>query len=101
MDQTFDLFDRLGATDEQLDFPIVYASAINGYAGLSTGTGGDMTPLFETIIEKVSPPPVDMDGPFQMQVTSLDYNTPVLLVSVGFSGTIKPNMPLVIVNRRC
>jgi len=102
VDQTFDLFDRLGATDEQLDFPIVYASALNGYAGLDTSvTGGDMTPLFETIIEKVSPPKVDLDGPFQMQVTSLDYNTYVGVIGVGRiqRGTIKPNMPLIIVNR--
>jgi GTP-binding protein len=102
VDQTFDLFDRLGATDEQLDFPIVYASAINGYAGLEhTITGGDMTPLFETIVEKVSPPAVDLDGPFQMQVSSLDYNTYVGVIGVGRiqRGTIKPNIPLVIVNR--
>jgi GTP-binding protein len=102
VDQTFDLFDRLGATDEQLDFPIVYASAINGYAGLEhTITEGDMTPLFETIVEKVSPPAVDMDGPFQMQVSSLDYNTYVGVIGVGRiqRGMIKPNMPLVIVNR--
>ncbi|MDD1608781.1 MAG: GTP-binding protein, partial [Methylococcaceae bacterium] len=64
VDQTFDLFDRLGATDEQLDFPIVFASAINGYAGLdSSVSGGDMTPLFQTIVDKVSPPPVNIDGP--------------------------------------
>ena len=102
VDQTFDLFDRLGATDEQLDFPIVYASAINGYAGLEhTITEGDMTPLFETIVEKVSPPAVDMDGPFQMQVSSLDYNTYVGVIGIGRiqRGVIKPNMPLVIVNR--
>ncbi|MDP2901799.1 MAG: translational GTPase TypA, partial [Methylovulum sp.] len=102
VDQTFDLFDRLGATDEQLDFPIVYASAINGYAGLEhTITEGDMTPLFETIIAKVSPPPVDMEGPFQMQVSSLDYNTYVGVIGVGRiqRGSIKPNQPLVIVNR--
>ena len=102
VDQTFDLFDRLGATDEQLDFPIVYASAINGYAGLeSTITSGDMTPLFETIVSKVSPPPVDIDGPFQMQVSSLDYNTYTGVIGIGRiqRGTIKPNMPLVIVNR--
>jgi GTP-binding protein len=102
VDQTFDLFDRLGATDEQLDFPIVYASAINGYAGLEhTITGGDMTPLFETIVEKVSPPAVDMDGPFQMQVSSLDYNTYVGVIGIGRiqRGVIKPNMPLIIVNR--
>jgi len=102
VDQTFDLFDRLGATDEQLDFPIVYASALNGYAGLDTSvTGGDMTPLFETIVERVSPPKVDLDGPFQMQVTSLDYNTYVGVIGVGRiqRGAIKANQPLVIVNR--
>jgi GTP-binding protein len=102
VDQTFDLFDRLGATDEQLDFPIVYASAINGYAGLEpTITEGDMTPLFETIVEKVSPPPVDMDGPFKMQVSSLDYNTYVGVIGIGRiqRGSIKPNQPLTIVNR--
>lgn len=102
VDQTFDLFDRLGATDEQLDFPIVYASAINGYAGLEHNiTGGDMTPLFETIVSKVSPPAVDMDGPFQMQVSSLDYNTYTGVIGIGRiqRGTVKPNMPLVIVSR--
>ena len=102
VDQTFDLFDRLGATDEQLDFPIVYASAINGYAGLEHNiTEGDMTPLFETIVEKVSPPPVDMDGPFKMQVSSLDYNTYVGVIGIGRiqRGSIKPNQQLIIVNR--
>jgi len=102
VDQTFDLFDRLGATDEQLDFPIVYASAINGYAGLTHDiTGGDMTPLFETIVEKVSPPPVNIDGPFQMQVSSLDYNTYVGVIGIGRiqRGSVKPNQQLVIVNR--
>ncbi len=102
VDQTFDLFDRLGATDEQLDFPIVYASAINGYAGLeSTVSSGDMTPLFQTIVDKVSPPPVNIDGPFQMQVTSLDYNTYTGVIGIGRiqRGVVKPNQPLVIVNR--
>jgi GTP-binding protein len=102
VDQTFDLFDRLGATDEQLDFPIVYASAINGYAGLEpTVSGGDMTPLFQTIIDKVSPPPVNIDGPFQMQVTSLDYNTYTGVIGIGRiqRGVIKPNQQLIIVNR--
>ena len=102
VDQTFDLFDRLGATDEQLDFPIVYASAINGYAGLEpTVSGGDMTPLFQTIIDKVSPPPVNIDGPFQMQVTSLDYNTYTGVIGIGRiqRGIIKPNQQLIIVNR--
>ncbi|MFI3190694.1 GTP-binding protein TypA [Crenothrix sp. D3] len=102
VDQTFDLFDRLGATDEQLDFPIVYASAINGYAGLTSDTtGGDMTALFQTIVDKVSPPPVNIDGPFQMQVTSLDYNTYTGVIGIGRiqRGVIKPNQQLVIVNR--
>jgi GTP-binding protein len=102
VDQTFDLFDRLGATDEQLDFPIVFASAINGYASLAhTATEGDMTPLFETIIDKVSRPSVDIDGPFQMQVSSLDYNTYTGVIGIGRiqRGTLKPNMPLIIVNR--
>ena len=102
VDQTFDLFDNLGATDEQLDFPIVFASAINGYAGLEhTITEGDMTPLFETIVSKVNPPPVDMEGPFQMQVSSLDYNTYVGVIGIGRiqRGSIKPNQPLVIVDR--
>ncbi len=102
VDQTFDLFDRLGATDEQLDFPIVFASAINGYAGLTHDiTGGDMTPLFQTIVDKVSPPPVNIDGPFQMQVSSLDYNTYVGVIGIGRiqRGIIKANQPLIIVNR--
>lgn len=102
VDQTFDLFDRLGATDEQLDFPIVYASALNGYASLdSEATGGDMTPLFETIVEKVSPPDVDLDGPFQMQVSSLDYNSYVGVIGIGRiqRGKVKTNMPLALINR--
>lgn len=102
VDQTFDLFDRLGATDEQLDFPIVYASALNGYAGLEVDTrDGDMTPLFETIVEKVSPPKVDFDGPFQMQVSSLDYNSYVGVIGIGRiqRGVVKSNMPLTIINR--
>ena len=65
LDQTFELFDQLGASDEQLDFPVVYASALQGYAGLEeTVCAGDMTPLFETIVNEVQPPKVDMDGPF-------------------------------------
>jgi GTP-binding protein len=65
LDRTFDLFDRLGATDEQLDFPVIYASALHGYAGLEeTVRSGDMTPLFETIINHVNPPDVDPEGPF-------------------------------------
>jgi GTP-binding protein len=102
VDQTFDLFDRLGATDEQLDFPIVYTSALNGYASLdSENREGDMTPLFETIIEKVSPPTGDINGDFQMQVISLDYNSYVGLIGIGRvqRGTVKTNMPLTLVSR--
>lgn len=102
LNQTFDLFDRLGATEEQLDFPVVYASALNGYASLDPDTPGtDMTPLFETIIEKVSPPDVDLNGPFQMQVTSLDYSSYVGVIGVGRikRGRIKSNSPVVVVDR--
>ena len=76
IDQTFDLFDRLGATDEQLDFPIIYASAINGFAGTESDVReGDMTPLFEAIVNNCPAPDVNRDGPFQMQVTTLAYNS--------------------------
>ena len=69
VDQTFDLFDRLGASDEQLDFPIIYASAINGYAGVSSDVrGGDMTPLFQAIVDNCPEPPVDPEGAFQLQI---------------------------------
>ena len=94
VDQTFDLFDRLGATDEQLDFPIIYASALEGYASEDSATrGGDMTPLFEKIVEHVPHPAVDRDGPLQLQVSSLDYDTYVGLLGVGRirRGTLKAN----------
>lgn len=102
LDQTFDLFDRLGATDEQLDFPVVYASALNGYASLDSETrSGDMTPLFETIIKYVSPPDVDIDGPLQIQISSLDYNSYVGVIGIGriSRGRIKTNTPVVVVDR--
>jgi GTP-binding protein len=102
VDQTFDLFVRLGATDEQLDFPIVYTSALNGYAGLNSDVReGDMSPLFQTIVDKVHPPLVNEEGPFQMQVSSLDYNSYVGLIGVGRiqRGTVKKNMPLTLINR--
>jgi len=94
LDQTFDLFDRLGATDEQLDFPIIYASALNGYASESADTrSGDMTPLFETIVKHVPPPAVDPDGPLQLQVSSLDYDTYVGVLGIGriSRGTLHAN----------
>jgi len=102
LDQTFDLFDRLGASDEQLDFPVVYASALNGYASLDDDVReGDMTPLFETIVKHVAPPAVDLDGPFQMQVSSLDYNSYVGVIGIGriTRGRIKKNSPVVIIDR--
>ncbi len=102
LDQTFDLFDRLGATDEQLDFPVIYASALNGYAGLDPEVReGDMTPLFQAIVDHVSPPAVDMDGPFQMQVSSLDYNSYVGVIGVGRiqRGRVKTNTPVTVVDR--
>ncbi|WP_019593447.1 translational GTPase TypA [Thioalkalivibrio sp. ALM2T] len=102
VDQVFDLFDRLGATDEQLDFPIVFASALNGFAGMdSSVTEGDMTCLLETIVKHVSPPNVDADGPFQMQISSLDYNSYQGLIGIGRvkRGRIKPNSSVKIVDR--
>jgi GTP-binding protein len=102
VDQTFDLFDRLGATEEQLDFPIVYASALHGYAGFSPDIReGDLTPLFQTIVDHVPPPEVDPEGSFQMQISSLDYNTYVGVIGVGRvqRGAVKTNSPVVIVPR--
>ncbi|TXS93875.1 translational GTPase TypA [Parahaliea maris] len=102
MDQVFDLFDSLGATEEQLDFPVIYASALNGIAGLDdSDMADDMTPLFEMITEKVSPPEVDLDGPFQMQISALDYNSYVGVIGVGRikRGMLKPNQQVVILDR--
>ncbi len=102
VDQTFDLFDRLGATDEQLDFPIVYASGLNGFAGLTADVrDGDMTPLFETIVKHVPAPDVNVDGPFQMQVSSLDYNSYVGVIGIGriARGKVKANTAIVAVDR--
>jgi len=102
LDQTFDLFDRLGATDEQLDFPVVYASALQGYASLEADQPSDnMTPLFEAIVEKVEPPRVDPDAPFQMQVISLDYSSYVGVIGVGriTRGKVRTNMPVTLVDR--
>ena len=101
LDQTFDLFDRLGASDEQLDFPIIYASALNGYAGTDSDVReGNMTPLFQTIVDHVPPPDVDVDGPLQLQVSSLDYDTYVGVLGVGriSRGTLRANAPVSIVS---
>ena len=102
IDQVFDLFDNLGGTDEQLDFPIVYASGINGIAGREPDDlAPDMTPLFETIVDIVEPPKVDVDGAFQMQISSLDYNSFVGVIGVGRiqRGSIKTNTPVVVVDK--
>ncbi len=101
MDQTFDLFDRLGATDEQLDFPVIYASALNGYASEdSEARDGDMEPLFQAVVDKVSPPKVDIDGPFQMQVSSLDYNNFIGVLGIGriTRGKVKTNTQVVAID---
>ena len=102
LDQTFDLFDRLGATDEQLDFPVVYASALRGFSGLeSTVRDGDMQPLFKTIVEHCPPPDVDSDGSLQLQVTLLDYSSYVGAIGIGRikRGTIKKGMAVSVINR--
>jgi len=102
LDQTFDLFDRLGATDEQLDFPVIYASALRGFAGLdSTVRDGDMQPLFKTIVEHCPPPDVDVDGPLQLQVTLLDYSSYVGAIGIGRikRGTLRRGMTVTVVGR--
>ncbi len=102
VDQVFDLFDRLGATDEQLDFPIIYASALNGVAGPEPDAlADDMTPLFEMITEHVQPPNVDIDGAFQMQVSALDYNSYVGVIGIGRikRGSLAPNQQVVVAKR--
>ena len=99
LDQVFDLFDRLGGTDEQLDFPVIYASALNGVAGLDyKDLAEDMTPLLELIIDKVNPPEVNDEGPAQMQISALDYNSYVGVIGVGRikRGRIKPNMQVIV-----
>ena len=101
LDQVFDLFDRLGGTDEQLDFPVVYASALNGVAGLDDqDMAEDMEPLFNLITEKVNPPSVDLEGPLQMQISALDYNSYVGVIGIGRikRGKIKPNDQVVVIS---
>ncbi|MEX0373980.1 translational GTPase TypA [Spiribacter pallidus] len=101
-DKTFDLFDNLGASDEQLDFPVIYASALNGYAGTEAEVrSGDMTPLFELIRDSVPSPEVDADGPFRMQVISLDYNSYVGVIGIGRieRGQVKSGQTLSCIDR--
>lgn len=101
IDQIFDLFDALGATDEQLDFPVVYASALNGWSTLdSNQTNDDMTSLFESVIEHVPAPPVDEDKPFQMQITQLDYSSYLGVIGIGRikGGKVKPNQQVTVID---
>tara|TARA_Y100000588_G_scaffold77093_4_gene80363 strand:- start:6727 stop:8742 length:2016 start_codon:yes stop_codon:yes gene_type:complete len=100
MDQVFDLFDNLGATDEQLDFQVVYASALNGWASLDADAPtDDMTPLFQTIVDQVAAPDADVNGGFQMQISQLDYNSYVGVIGVGrvSRGSVKPNQQVTVV----
>ncbi|MDE0950426.1 MAG: translational GTPase TypA [Halioglobus sp.] len=101
VDQVFDLFDRLGATEEQLDFPIIYTSAINGIAGLEhEHMSEDMQPLLQTVIDKVPAPEVNSQGPLQMQISALDYSSYVGVIGVGriTRGTLAPNTQVTVVD---
>ena len=102
VDEVFDLFDKLGANDTQLDFPIIYASALDGIAGLELNEmANDMGPLFETVIQKVPPPNVIIDAPLQLQISALDYNSYVGVIGIGriTRGTARSNQPVIIVDR--
>ena len=101
LDQVFDLFDRLGGNDDQLDFPVIYASALNGIAGLDENDmSDDMSPLMDLILEKVSPPEVNNEGPLQMQISALDYNSYVGVIGIGriSRGKIKPNEQVIVID---
>jgi len=100
INQVFDLFDQLGATEEQLDFPVIYASALGGYASENDNVKeGDMTPMFELIVNRVPAPNVNLDGPFQMQISSLDYSSFVGAIGIGriTRGIVKKNMQTILV----
>jgi GTP-binding protein len=102
VEQVWDLFAKLGATDEQMDFPIVYASALNGYASLDENAReGDMTPLYEAIMQHAPKPDVDPDGPFQMRISQLDYNNFVGVIGIGRvqRGTLKKGMQVAVIDR--
>ena len=101
LDQVFDLFDRLGGNDDQLDFPVIYASALNGVAGLDEDDmSDDMSPLLDLILEKVNPPEVNDQGPLQMQISALDYNSYVGVIGIGriSRGKIKPNEQVIVID---
>ena len=102
LDQVFELFDNLGATDEQLDFTVIYASAINGLAGHEPDElADDMTPLLDMITEKVNAPDVDQNAPFRMQISALDSNSYVGVIGIGriTGGSVKPNDRVVVVDK--
>jgi GTP-binding protein len=102
LDQVFELFDNLGATDEQLDFNIIYASALNGLAGLEADElAEDMTPLLDMIVDKVSAPDVDEEAPFRMQISALDSNSYVGVIGIGriTGGSVRPNQRIVVVDK--
>ena len=102
LDQVFDLFDRLGGTDEQLDFPVIYASAIEGIAGLEPeNMTEDMKPLMQMILDKVPSPEVNIEGPLQLQISALDSNSYVGVIGIGRikQGSVKPNDQVVVINR--
>ena len=102
LDQVFDLFDRLGGTDEQLDFPVIYASAIEGISGLEADQmTQDMTPLIQMILDKVPAPEVKKDGPLQLQISALDSNSYVGVIGIGRikQGSIKPNDQVTVIDR--
>jgi GTP-binding protein len=102
LDQTFDLFDRLGATEQQLDFPVIYASALLGIASLDAESpGSDLTPLFDAIVRYTPPPDVNLEGGFQMQISSLDYSTYVGAIGIGRikRGEISSNTAISVVDR--
>ena len=101
LNQTFDLFDRLGASDAQLDFPVIYASALQGYAGAEQDVrSGDMTPLFEAIVRHVPPPATDEEGPLQLQISTLDYSSYVGAIGIGriHRGSISANTQVVVLD---
>ncbi|WP_158775111.1 translational GTPase TypA [Cobetia sp. L2A1] len=102
VDQIFDLFDNLGATDEQLDFPIIYCSALNGIAGMDPEDLQDsMDPMFQAIVDIVEPPKVELNGPFQMQISALDYNSYVGVIGLGRikRGSVSPGQQVSVITK--
>ena len=102
VDEVFELFDQLGATDEQLDFPVIYGSAIEGRAGLSMDAiGDDMSCLMQTILDHVPPPEVDKEAPLQMQISALDYSSYVGVIGLGriARGTVKKGQQVTLISR--